>query len=156
MFDVLHSELEGEQIDLASHQERRQVLDVLHSGPFADQAPAEGYAALWDRGEDPCSIRTMYRILADHQEVRERRNRLRHPNHPKPQRVATTPNQVWSWDITKLLGPAKGTCFFYRPRASCPFGTIRSNPKRKRGSGLHPSRTLRPWVQPGRGRYACT
>lgn len=95
-----------------SRQERQQVLDVLHSEPFADQAPAEVYAALLDRGEYLCSIRTMYRILADHQEVRERRNQLRHPNYPKPQLVATAPNQVWSWDITKLLGPAKWTYFY--------------------------------------------
>ena len=54
----------------------------------------------------------MYRILADHREVDERRNQLRHPNYPKPQRVATTPNQLWSWDITKLLGPAKWTSFY--------------------------------------------
>ena len=95
-----------------SEPERRQVLDVLHSEPFADKAPAEVYAALLDRGQYLCSIRTMYRILADHQEVRERRNQLRHPNYPKPQLVATAPNQVWSWDITKLLGPAKWTYFY--------------------------------------------
>jgi putative transposase len=95
-----------------SDQERRQVLDVLHSEPFADKAPAEVYAALLDRGQYLCSIRTMYRILEDHQEVRERRNQLRHPNYPKPQLVATAPNQVWSWDITKLLGPAKWTYFY--------------------------------------------
>lgn len=95
-----------------SGQERQQVLAVLHSEPFADQAPAEVYAALLDRGQYLCSIRTMYRILADHQEVRERRNQLRHPNYPEPQLVATAPNQVWSWDITKLLGPAKWTYFY--------------------------------------------
>ena len=95
-----------------SDQERRQVLDVLHSEPFADQAPAEVYAALLDQGQYLCSIRTMYRILHDHQEVRERRNQLRHPDYPKPQLVATAPNQVWSWDITKLLGPAKWTYFY--------------------------------------------
>ena len=95
-----------------SDQERRQVLDALHSEPFADQAPAEVYAALLDQGQYLCSIRTMYRILADHQEVRERRDQLRHPNYPKPQLVATAPNQVWSWDITKLLGPVKWTYFY--------------------------------------------
>lgn len=95
-----------------SDQERQQVLDVLHSPPFADKAPAEVYAALLDQGEYLCSIRTMYRILDDHQEVRERRNQLRHPNYPKPQLVARAPNQVWSWDITKLLGPAKWTYFY--------------------------------------------
>lgn len=92
-------------------QERRQVLDVLHSEPFADKAPAEVYAALLDQGQYICSIRTMYRILDDQQEVRERRDQLRHPTYHKPQLVATAPNQVWSWDITKLLGPAKWTYF---------------------------------------------
>jgi putative transposase len=95
-----------------SDQERNHVLDVLHSQPFADQAPAEVYAALLDQGQYLCSIRTMYRILDDHQEVRERRNQLRHPNYAKPQLVATAPNQVWSWDITKLLGPLKWTYFY--------------------------------------------
>jgi len=95
-----------------SAKERQQVLDVLHSEPFADQAPAEVYAALLDQGQYLCSIRTMYRILDDQQEVRERRDQLRHPTYPKPQLVATAPNQVWSWDITKLLGPAKWTYFY--------------------------------------------
>ena len=93
-------------------QERQQVLDVLHREPFADKAPAEVYAALLDQGQYLCSIRTMYRILEDQQEVRERRNQLRHPDYPKPRLVATGPNQVWSWDITKLLGPAKWTYFY--------------------------------------------
>ena len=94
-----------------SDQERRKVLDVLHSEPFADKAPAEVYAGLLDQGQYLCSIRTMYRILDDRQEVRERRDQLRHPTYHKPQLVATAPNQVWSWDITKLLGPAKWTYF---------------------------------------------
>ncbi len=95
-----------------SDSERRQVLNVLHSEPFADKAPAEVYAALLDQGEarlfDPG---TMYRILDERQEVRERRDQLRHPTYHKPQLVATAPNQVWSWDITKLLGPAKWTYY---------------------------------------------
>jgi putative transposase len=94
-----------------SEPERQQVLDVLHSEPFADKAPAEVYAALLDRGQYLCSIRTMYRILDDEHEVRERRDQLRHPTYQRPQLVATAPNQVWSWDITKLLGPAKWTYF---------------------------------------------
>jgi putative transposase len=53
----------------------------------------------------------MYRILEDQQEVRQRRNQLRHPDYPKPQLLATPPNQVWSWDISKLLGPVKWTYF---------------------------------------------
>ena len=84
---------------------------MLHSEPFADKAPAEVYAALLDQGQYLCSIRTMYRLLDSRKEVRERRDQLRHPTYHKPQLVATAPNQVWSWDITKLLGPAKWTYF---------------------------------------------
>jgi putative transposase len=91
--------------------ERQQVLDVLDSEPFADKAPAEVYAALLDQGQYLCSIRTMYRVLDSRKEVRERRDQLRHPTYHKPQLVATAPNQVWSWDITKLLGPTKWTYF---------------------------------------------
>ena len=94
-----------------SDQERQQVLDVLHSEPFADKAPAEVYATLLDQGQYLCSIRTMYRVLDSQKEVRERRDQLRHPTYHKPQLVATAPNQVWSWDITKLLGPTKWTYF---------------------------------------------
>jgi putative transposase len=94
-----------------SDEERKQVLEVLHSEPFADKAPAEVYAALLDQGRYVCSIRTMYRILDDQSELRERRDQLRHPTYHKPQLAATAPNQVWSWDITKLPGPAKWTYF---------------------------------------------
>jgi putative transposase len=86
--------------------ERRAVLDHLHSERFSDKAPAEVYATLIDEGVYLCSIRTMHRILAENGELKERRNQLRHP-----QLLATGPNQVWSWDITKLLGPAKWTYF---------------------------------------------
>jgi len=92
--------------------QRREVLDVLHSDRFADQAPATIYATLLDEGTYHCSIRTMYRLLQDHGEVRERRNQLRHPRYQKPQLLATAANQVWSWDITKLLGPEKWTYFY--------------------------------------------
>ena len=92
--------------------ERRRVLDLLHSPRFVDQAPAAVHAALLDEGKYLCSIRTMYRILHDANEVRERRNQLRHPNYKKPELLATGPNQVWSWDITKLLGPAKWTYYY--------------------------------------------
>ena len=91
--------------------ERGTVLDQLHSPRFLDQAPAEVYATLLDEGVYHCSIRTMYRLLADAQEVRERRNQLRHTA-PVPQLLATRPNEVWSWDITKLLGPAKWTYYY--------------------------------------------
>jgi len=95
-----------------SGDERKRVLDVLHGEAFADKAPAETYAKLLDQGTYLCSIRTMYRVLNANQEVRERRNQLRHPAYAKPQLVATAPNQVWTWDITKLLGPAKWTYYY--------------------------------------------
>jgi len=92
-----------------SGEERKHVLNVLHSDPFADKAPAETYAKLLDQGTYLCSIRTIGWILHANEAVRERRNQLRHPSYAKPQLLATAPNQVWTWDITKLLGPAKWT-----------------------------------------------
>lgn len=91
--------------------ERQTVLAVLHSDRFVDQAPAEVYATLLDEGVYHCAPRTMYRLLAAAREVRDRRNQLRHTA-PVPELLATGPNQVWSWDITKLLGPAKWTYFY--------------------------------------------
>ena len=88
------------------------VLDLLHASRFADQAPAEIYATLLDEGVYYCSIRTMYRILGQNGEVRERRRQLRHPVYQKPELLAEGPNQVWSWDITKLMGPSKWTYFY--------------------------------------------
>ena len=84
--------------------EKATVRDVLNSPRFQDQAPREVYATLLDEGQYLCSWRTMYRILDEHQEVRERRDQLRHPQYTKPELLATGPNQLWSWDITKLLG----------------------------------------------------
>jgi putative transposase len=92
--------------------ERQQVLEILHEPRFIDLAPAEVYATLLDEGQYVCSERTMYRILSESQEVRERRNQLRHPPHAAPELLATRPNEVWSWDITKLLGPTKWTYFY--------------------------------------------
>jgi putative transposase len=92
--------------------ERQAVLDVLHEPRFVDLAPVEVYATLLDEGRYLCSERTMYRILAANQEVRERRDQLRHQNHPRPELLATRPNELWSWDITKLLGPQKWTYFY--------------------------------------------
>ena len=92
--------------------ERRKVLDLLHSPPFVDKAPGEIVATLLDDGVYHCSPRTMYRILDRENEVRERRNQLRHPQYKKPELLATAPNQVWSWDITKLKGPTKWTYFY--------------------------------------------
>ena len=92
--------------------QQQAVLDLLHAPGFVDQAPAEVYATLLDQGIYHCSIRTMYRILEQHAEVRERRAQLRHPVYQKPELLAEGPNQVWSWDITKLMGPAKWTYFY--------------------------------------------
>jgi putative transposase len=94
-----------------SQAEQQKVLEVLHSERFVDQSPAEVYATLLDEGIYLCSLRTLYRILVDHEEVRERRNQRRHPVYQKPQLLATGPNQLWSWDITKLPGPGKYTYF---------------------------------------------
>ncbi len=85
--------------------ERRAVLDVLHSERFVDQSPAEVHATLLEEQTYLCSPRTMYRLLAEAGEVRERRDQARHPAYVKPELVATAPNQIWSWDITKLKGP---------------------------------------------------
>jgi len=95
-----------------SADERQAVLDTLHSERFVDKAPAEVWATLLDEGTYLCSWRTMYRILDEADEVRERRDQLRHPEYKKPELLAEAPNQVWSWDITKLLGPAKWTYFY--------------------------------------------
>ena len=93
-------------------EERERVLAVLHDDRFADLPPAEVYATLLDEGKYVCSTRTMYRILAEHDEVQERRRQLRHPHYQAPELLATGPNQLWSWDITKLRGPAKWTYFY--------------------------------------------
>jgi putative transposase len=95
-----------------SPDENQAVLDVLHEPRFVDRAPAAVYAQLLDENRFLCSIRTMYRLLARADEVRERRDQLRHPQYRKPELLATGPNQVWSWDITKLLGPAKWTYYY--------------------------------------------
>ena len=92
-------------------EQRAEVLAVLQEPRFQDAAPAEVYAQLLDEGRYLCSERTLYRVLAENHQVRERRNPLRHPNHPVPQLHATKPNELWSWDITKLHGPAKWTYF---------------------------------------------
>jgi putative transposase len=92
--------------------ERQQVLAVLNDDRFADLPPAEVYATLLDEGQFVCSIRTMYRVLRAHAQVQERRRQLRRPHYQAPELLATGPNQLWSWDITKLKGPAKWTYFY--------------------------------------------
>jgi putative transposase len=93
-------------------EEKEQVRQTLNSERFQDSAPRQVYATLLDEGKYLCSWSTMYRILNEHQEVRERRDQLRHPNYTKPELLATGPNQLWSWDITKLKGPAKWTYYY--------------------------------------------
>jgi putative transposase len=92
--------------------EKAEVRKLLNSDRFQDQAPREVYATLMDEGKYLCSWRTMYRILDENREVRERRDQLQHPHYVKPELLATQPNQLWSWDITKLLGPAKWTYYY--------------------------------------------
>ena len=90
-----------------SEAEQQEVLNVLHSPRFADTAPAEVVAQLLDDGQYVASERTIYRILKAHDEVKERRRLRKHPVYSKPELLATGPNQLWSWDITKLRGPRR-------------------------------------------------
>jgi putative transposase len=92
--------------------ERQAVLAMLHEPRFGDLAPAQVYATLLDEDQYLCSERTMYRLLAAQQEVRERRDVLRHPRYAAPELLASQPNELWSWDITKLLGPTKWTYYY--------------------------------------------
>ena len=95
-----------------SQDEKTEVREVLNNERFQDQAPRQVYAKLLDEQKYLCSVSTMYRVLAEYREVRERRNQLRHPHYSKPELLATKPNTLWSWDITKLLGPAKWTYYY--------------------------------------------
>jgi putative transposase len=93
-------------------REREAVVELMHSERFMDTSPHSIYATLLDEGHYHCSVRTMYRILAQEDELKERRNVLKHPHYTKPELLATAPNQLWSWDITKLKGPVKWTYFY--------------------------------------------
>jgi putative transposase len=93
-------------------EERAQAVELLHSQRFVDRAPAQIVATLLDEGQYLCSVRTLYRILEARGELHERRRRLVHPAYQRPELVATAPNQVWSWDLTKLRGPAKWLYFY--------------------------------------------
>ena len=94
-------------------EERQAVVDVLHSPRFVDASPRQIWATLLDDDQQIlCSVRTTYRILEAEGELRERRNQLRHPAYKKPELVAQAPNQVWTWDITKLKGPVKWTYYY--------------------------------------------
>lgn len=91
--------------------ERAEVVKVLDSARFVDQPPLQVYAQLLDEDRYLCSVSSMYRILGEHRQVRERRRLARHPARVRPELVATGPGQVFSWDITKLAGPVKGKYF---------------------------------------------
>jgi putative transposase len=96
-----------------SDAEREAVLAVLHADRFVDASPAQVWATLLDEGHYLASERTMYRLLAArHGGVRERRDQLTHPPYARPELLAERPNEVWSWDISKLKGAAKWTCFY--------------------------------------------
>lgn len=95
-----------------SGEERQQVVAVCHLERFWDSAPHQIYVTLLDEGLYYCSVSTMYRILHEHKEIKERRSQVNRPHYEKPELLATGPNQVWSWDITKLKGPVKWTYFY--------------------------------------------
>ena len=95
----------GSNRDPLSPEERQQALDMLHEPRFLDRSPREIFFTLLDEGIYLASVSTLYRILAERQEVKERRNLRQHPRYQAPELLATAPNQVWSWDITKLRGP---------------------------------------------------
>jgi len=95
-----------------SAAERQGALALLHSQRFVDASPYTLHATLLEEGHYPCSVRTLYRILAAEDQLRERRRLRHHPHYAKPELLAIGPNQLWSWDITKLKGPAKWTYFY--------------------------------------------
>lgn len=92
--------------------EKAKVVEVLHEERFMDKSPYQIYAKLLDERTYVGSVSTMYRCLRSLNELKERRNFLRHPQYKKPELLAQRPNQVWSWDITKLKGPVKG-CYYH-------------------------------------------
>lgn len=94
-----------------TEQQQQEILAVLTSERFVDCSPAAIYAALLDEGRYLGSERTFYRVLARHQQVRERRQQRQHPEYAAPELLAQRVNEVWSWDITKLKGPVSGTSY---------------------------------------------
>lgn len=95
-----------------SPHEQQHVLTTLYSEEYADKASRQVYADLLSQGTYLCSVRTMYRLLAVQGQSRERRAQRSHPPRQAPKLKASKPNQVWSWDITKLRGPVTGKLFF--------------------------------------------
>jgi len=107
------SALRSKPVRTLSAAEREKVRDILNSDRFQDKSPYQVYATLLDDEQKYlCSISSMYRILRQNNEVRERRQQRQHPHYVKPELLATQPNQLWSWDITKLLGPTKWTYYY--------------------------------------------
>jgi len=98
-------------VNALTPEEKARVLALLDSPEFVDAAPAQVYAGLLDQGVYVGSIATMYRILREHAQVKERRRQARHPARTRPELVADGPGQVYAWDITKLKGPVKG-CYY--------------------------------------------
>lgn len=101
----------SDPVNKLSEFERRKILEVLGSPGFVDLAPLQVFAQLLDEGTYLCSVSTMYRVLRENKQVKERRRLARHPSKVCPELVATAPRQVYSWDITKLAGPVKGQYF---------------------------------------------
>ena len=132
-----------------SPTERAEVLGILHQERFVDQAPATIYATLLDDGRYVCSVPTMYRVLRAADEVHERRRQASHPATVKPELVASGPNHVWSWDITKLLGPEKWT--YYQCAGINRHGEGDENALRRRSSDPRRPRAVR-WRPRGRRR----
>lgn len=108
---AVQPQLVAEPVNKLTDLERCRVLEVLTSDRFVDLAPLQIYAQLLDEGVYLCSVSTMYRVLRENSQVKERRRLARHPAKACPELVATAPRQVYSWDITKLAGPVKGTYF---------------------------------------------
>lgn len=94
-------------VNALTEQEKQSVIDLLHSECFIDKTPYDAYDELIDKGQYYCSPRTMYHMLAEHRETTDRRIQRNHRDAVKPELIASRPNEVWAWDITKLLGPTK-------------------------------------------------
>jgi len=129
--------------------EKATVREVLNSSRFQDQPPREVYATLLDEGQYLCSWRTMYRILHENEEVRERRDQLRHPTYTKPELLATGPNQLWSWDTPALAPQVQvlQSCSVQRNGPTITSTTCWMSSVATRWVGLSLNARPRPWRQ---------
>ena len=109
--DSLLSRVGSREASHPEDQDRAAVLEALHQPRFVELARTEVCAALLTEGQYLCSVRTMHPILAENEEAKEPRDVARQPKCEPPEPLADDPNHVWSWDITKLRGPAKWSCF---------------------------------------------